>query len=151
VPFPFTNLAHDVIVPSVNAVDVITDLSRVFATRDWQAMQALYHPDARIFTVTGGPTPLSAGQAIAELERASNDVVYSVKASDPIELDQHAAIVTGRLRWRMPQGGFEEAGHTWLITVRDGLVYRQAVYNDNREAAEAYGRLGVTLGEADSG
>jgi hypothetical protein len=51
----------------------------------------------------------------------------------------------------MPQGGFEEAGHTWLITVRDGLVYRQAVYNDTGEATEAYARLGVTLGEADSG
>ena len=135
----------------MHALDVIADLAKVFAARDWRAMRALYHPDARILTVTGGPEPLTADALIAELERVSRDAVYSVTASDPVALDEHAAHVTGRMRWRLPQGGFEEAGHVWLLTVRDGLIYRQGVYDDAREAAEAYGRLGVTLGLSEAG
>jgi hypothetical protein len=138
------------IVRRVNAEDLVTEMSRVFAARDWIAMRALYHPKALAFTVTGGPAPLAADEVIAELERVSQDFVYSVRGSDPVALDEHAAIVTGRMRRRVPRGGFEDAGHVWLLTVREGLLYRQAVYGDPAEAVEAYERLGVTLGVNDA-
>lgn len=112
-------------------------------------MRALYHADALVFTVTGGPKPLTADEVIAELERVSRDFVYSVRGSDPIALDESAVIVTGRMRWRMPQGGFEEANHIWLLTVKDGLIYRQAVFHQIDEASAAYEQLGVTLGQSD--
>ena len=92
-------------------------LSRVFASRDWPAMRALYHPDALVFTVTGGPDPLTADQLIAELERVSDDFVYLVTPAETIAVDDHAAVVTGRMRRRLPAGGFEDAGHVWLITI----------------------------------
>jgi hypothetical protein len=130
----------------MSAIDVIGDLSRVFAARDWRAMRALYHPDALILTVTGGPEPLTADEVVAELERASQEAVYSVTASDPVALDEHAAFVTGRMRWRLPHGGFEEAGHVWLLIARDGLIYRQGVYDDAQRARDAYAELGVELG-----
>jgi hypothetical protein len=133
----------------VEAVDVVAELFRLFTARNWREMRALYHPSALIFTVTGGPAPLPAGEIIGELERASKDLVYSVRGSPGVPLDEHATVVTGSMRRRLPQGGFEEAGHTWLITCRDGLIYRQGVYNDFDTAAEAYARLGVTLGEPD--
>jgi hypothetical protein len=137
----------------VDAEAVVAELSRVFATRarDWSAMRALYHPDALVFTVTGGPDPLPADEVIAELERASKDVWYSVTGSQPVALDEQAVIVTGRMRRRMPQGGFEDAGHVWLLTVRDSLIYRQGVYRTPEEAADAYRRLGVGLGINGSG
>ena len=112
-------------------------------------MRALYHPDALVFTVTGGPEPLAADELIAELERVSDDFVYLVTSAETIAVDDHAAVVTGRMRRRLPAGGFEDAGHVWLITVRDGLVYRQAVHHDPAAAREAYARLGVTLGVPD--
>jgi hypothetical protein len=133
----------------VNAEEVIAKLSRVFASRDWQAMRALYHPDALVFTVTGGPDPLAADELIAELERVSEDFVYLVTPAETIPVDDHAAIITGRMRRRLPAGGFEDAGHVWLLPVRDGLVYRQAVHHDPEAAREAYARLGVTLGVPD--
>jgi hypothetical protein len=134
------------IVRSVNAAEVIAELSLVFAARDWPAMRALYHPEALIFTVTGGPAPLGADEIVAELERASQDFVYFVTGSDPVALDDDAAIVTGRIRRRMPQGGFEDAAHVWLLTVRHGLIYRQGVYRDTSEAEAEYRRLGISLG-----
>jgi ketosteroid isomerase-like protein len=134
----------------VDAAEVVGKLSRVFASGDWRAMRALYHRDALVLTVTGGPTALTADDVTAELERASKDAVYFVRGSEPTPLDEHAAIVTGRMRWRLPQGGFEEAGHVWLLTVRDGLIYRQGVYDDTATAVDAYRRLGVTLGLSDA-
>jgi Domain of unknown function (DUF4440) len=138
-----------VIVRLVHALEVIDELSRLFAARNWRAMRRLYDPDALIVTVTAGPDPLTADAVIAELERASRDSVYSVTASDPVALDEDAALIIGRMRWRLPQGGFEEAGHVWLLTVRDGLIYRQGVYDSPDEAAQAYDELGITLGVDD--
>jgi hypothetical protein len=137
------------IVRWVDAADVVAELSRVFATRDWQAMRALYHPAALILTVTGGPVPLPADAVVAELERASQDLIYSVTGSDPSAIDENAVVITGRMRRRMPQGGFEDAAHVWLLTVRDGLIYRQGVYHSPAEARAAYERLGVSLGVGD--
>jgi hypothetical protein len=133
----------------VDAADVVGELSRVFASRDWRAMRALYHPEALILTVTGGPEPLAADEVVAELERASQDFIYFVTGSDPTGLDEHAAVVTGRIRRRMPEGGFEDAAHVWLLTVREGLIYRQGVYRSREEATADYERLGVDLGVND--
>jgi hypothetical protein len=133
----------------VDAAGVVGELSRVFASRDWRAMRALYHPKALILTVTGGPAPLAADEAVAELERASQDLIYFVTGSDPTALDEHAAVVTGRIRRRMPEGGFEDAAHVWLLTVRDSLIYRQGVYRTREEASVDYERLGVGLGVKD--
>jgi ketosteroid isomerase-like protein len=140
-------LAASCIVASVaDAVDIVAEMSRVFASRDWPAMRALYHPDALILTVTGGPEPLGPDEVVAELERVSGDFVYSVRGSQPLALDERAAIVTGRMRRRMETGGYEEAGHVWLLTVRDGLIYRQGVYSDVDQARAEYERLGLGLG-----
>jgi len=128
---------------------VVGELSRVFASRDCPAMRALYHPKALILTVTGGPAPLAADEVVAELERASQDLIYFVTGSDPTALDEHAAVVTGRIRRRMPEGGFEDAAHVWLLTVRDSLIYRQGVYRTREEASVDYERLGVGLGVKD--
>jgi hypothetical protein len=133
----------------VDAAAVVGELSRVFAARDWRGMRALYHPDALILTVTGGPDPLTADEVIAELERVSHDLVYTVTASAPVALDEHAVIITGRMRRRLPQEGFEEAGHVWLLTIRDDLIYRQSVHGESEGAVTAYRDGGVTLGVAD--
>jgi hypothetical protein len=133
----------------VDAASVVEELSRVFTARDWRAMRALYHSDALILTVTGGPDPLTADEIIAELERVSRDLVYTVTASAPVAIDEHAAMVTGRMRRRLPQDGFEEAGHVWLLTVRDGLIYRQSVHHEAEQAVAAYRDGGLTLGVGD--
>jgi hypothetical protein len=133
----------------VNAKDVVAELFRAFAARDWRAMRMLYHPKALIFTVTGGPEPLVASQVIRELERASKEFAYAVTASETVEVDEHAVIVSGRMRRRLPEGGFEDAAHVWLLTACEGLIYRQGVYRNRDEAASAYERLGTSLGLTD--
>ena len=132
----------------VDAAEVIAQLYRVFdaRARDWAAMAALYHPHALIVTVTGGPDPLPADKLIAELQRASEDTWYTVTSWKTVGVDEHAVIVSGRMRRSVPRGGFEDAAHVWLLTVSDDLIYRQGVYGSEEEAADAYRRLGVSLG-----
>jgi hypothetical protein len=133
----------------VDAVEVVAELFRAFNARDWQALRRIYHPAALIFTVTGGPAPLTAGEIVSELERAASEVMYSVHGEPPVPLDEHAVMITGRMRRRMPSGGFEDAGHVWLLTTRDDLVYRQAVHRDTASAQASYALDGVTLGVPD--
>jgi hypothetical protein len=132
----------------MDAVDVVASLARFFnpSWRDWSAMRALYHPDALLQTVTGGPDPLSADDLIAELERAASGTWYSVTSQEPVVLDKHAVLMIGRMRRSVPGGGLEDAGHVWLLTVRDGLIYRQGLFGSREEAADAYLRCGVSLG-----
>ena len=132
----------------MNAADVMAKLAHVYRARagDWDALRALYHPDARLVTVTGGPEPLPVDGLISELQRASEDTWYSVNSTKAVVVDEHAVIFVGRMRRSVPGGGFEDAGHVWLLTVRDGLIYRQGVYGTAEEAAAAYEELGVGLG-----
>jgi hypothetical protein len=132
----------------VDAAEVVARLYRVFRARqrDWSAMAALYHPAARIVTVTGGRDPLPAEELIAELERASRDTWYRVTTWKTVAIDEHAVIVSGRMRRSVPSGGFEDAAHVWLLTVSDDLIYRQGVYGTEQEATDAYRQLGISLG-----
>jgi hypothetical protein len=133
---------------NVDAAAVVAKLSDLFRSgvRDWSAMRALYHPDALLRTVTGGPKPLSADELLIELEHASRSTWYSVSSEPAVALDEHAVMMRGRMRRDLPDAGFEDAGHVWLLTVRDELIFRQGVYRSTEEAAAAYCQYGVSLG-----
>ena len=114
------------------------------------AMQALFHPDARLRTILGGAdVALTAAEAIARLEQATRDGWFVVRLAAPVALDEHAVTVRGRVRRSLPGGGFEDAGHYWALTVAEGLIYRQCVYASANEATAAYRELGVCLGIVD--
>lgn len=127
---------------------MVAKLSDLFRSgvRDWSAVRALYHPDALLCTVTGGPKPLSADELVIELEQASRSTWYSVSSEPPVALDENAVMMLGRMRRDLPNAGFEDAGHVWLLTVRDELIYRQGVYRSREQAAAAYRQYGVSLG-----
>jgi hypothetical protein len=112
-------------------------------------MRALYHPEALLQTVTGGSEPVAPEELIAGLERVSRDTWFSVQSWKNLAIDDHAVLIVGRMRRSMPSGGFEDVSHVWLLTVRDGLIYRQGVFGTVDAAADSYRQLGVSLGVAD--
>jgi ketosteroid isomerase-like protein len=133
---------------SRDAADVVADLHRLYTAEagDLSALREVYHPDALLVTVTGGPDPLPVDRLLAQLEQASRDTWYSVTSWKTDVVDAHAVIVSGRMRRSVPGGGFEDAGHVWLLTVSGGLIYRQGVYGTVEQAAAAYEELGISLG-----
>jgi hypothetical protein len=140
------------IVAAVDAASVVGKLVELFKLSEpnASAMQALFHPDARLRTIVGGRDVVStAAEAIARLEQASRDGWVVVRLAAPVALDEHAVTVRGRVRRTLAGGGFEDAGHCWTLSVVDGLIYRQGVYASASEAAAAYRELGICLGIVD--
>ncbi len=63
-----------------------------------------------------------------------------------VALDDQAAMVSGRLRFSLQSGGFGDGFRAWVLTFRDGLLYRTRAYNSEDDARTAHAEHGVRLG-----
>jgi hypothetical protein len=116
--------------------------------QDWEKLRTLLHPNARIGTFTGGGRPQAPEEAIARLREAHEDHVYQARVSDMEELDDHAVVLEGGVRFR-DGGGWAQVERSWLYVVREGLLYRSAVYRTSDDARNEYEIRGPTLGVPD--
>jgi hypothetical protein len=129
---------------------LVRELMVAFETSDWERLRLLYHDRARLVTVAGGSVPLGPDETIAAFRAALRDVPYQATFSRVEQVDDHAALLYGQVRFRPPAGrGFTQARRVWTITLREGLLWRQHVYENEREAIAAYRRLGLDLGTPD--
>jgi hypothetical protein len=117
--------------------------------QDWEKLRTLFHPKARIGTFAGGGRPEDPEAAIRRLQEAHGDLVYHADVGSLVELDDTAVLLTGNVRYRSSQGGWGLVERTWLYVVREGLLYRSAMYESQHEALGEYERLGTTLGVGD--
>jgi hypothetical protein len=111
-------------------------------------LRTLFHPDARIGTFAGGGRPEDPDRAIARLREAHDDFLYQADVSNLSELDMQAVVLEGRVQYRNDQG-WADSERTWLYVVREGLLYRSAVYRSAHHAQLEYETLGPTLGVPD--
>ena len=111
----------------------------------WDVLRTLFHPEARIGVFAGGGTPQDPEKSIAAMQRAHKDRMYSATVNRISELDEHAVILEGRVRYRV-QEGLADVERCWLYVVVDGLLYRSAVFKTAHEARAAYAARGLTLG-----
>jgi hypothetical protein len=65
-----------------------------------------------------------------------------------VELDDQAVVLDGGVRFR-ETGGWAQVERSWLYVVREGLLYRSAMYRTSDEARTAYDTRGPTLGVPD--
>lgn len=114
----------------------------------WDRLRRLFHPDARIGTFAGGGRPEHPEQAIARLRAAHEDFLYKADVSNMTELNSEAVLLEGRVQYREGRG-WADTERTWLYIVREGLLYRSAVYRSNHQARTEYETLGPTLGVPD--
>lgn len=117
--------------------------------QDWERLRTLFHPNARIGIFASGGRPQEPETAIRLLREAHSDLVYHADASNLLELDEQAVLLRGSVRYRSSQGGWIVAERSWLYVVRDGLLYRSAMYGSHLEARREYQALGATLGVDD--
>ncbi|HXG74971.1 MAG TPA: hypothetical protein VNJ53_00205 [Gaiellaceae bacterium] len=114
---------------------------------DWTRLRALFHPEARIGVFAGGGTPDDPERAIAAMQRAhAQDAAYQASVSNMRQLDGRAVLLHGRVRHSTRDGGFADVERYWLYVVRDGRLYRSAVYGSAEEALAAYEEQGEMLG-----
>ena len=111
----------------------------------WERLRELFHPEARIGTFAGGGRPDDPDKAIADMQRAHLDRVYQASVTASYAIDDHAAILEGRVRHRVG-AGISDVERCWLYVIVDGLLFRSAVFKSRREAHGAYETHGLTLG-----
>jgi len=116
--------------------------------QDWEKLRTFFHPNARIGTFAGGGRPEEPDRAIARLREAHQDFVYEANVSTMVELDAQAVLLDGGVRFR-EQGGWANMERSWLYVVREGLLYRSAMYRSSDEARNEYQARGPTLGISD--
>jgi len=75
-----------------------------------------------------------------------SDVAYAADVSDLRQLDEHAVLLQGRVRYTAESGGFADVERFWLYVVVDGRVYRSAVFASANAAIAEYEAHGLTLG-----
>lgn len=70
---------------------------------------------------------------IRVFERVTSGPVYQVEQTSMTAIDDVACVVTGRIRYPLPGGGFGEDHRAWLLTYKDGLLFRSCAYTSTEK------------------
>jgi hypothetical protein len=116
---------------------VVEEGMRLYAEGRLSELRELVHPEAEIQMVL---LHGDVARGPEGLERALRDATYlhspHMERIEPI--DEHAAILVGRVRYPLEGGGFGDRAAAWLDVLRDGLIWRVLVFPDVEQAREAY-------------
>jgi len=130
----------------MRAVDLVETALAAHQRRESDSVVALYHPRARLITISSRGDALSAAETMAAVSAADDTMIYGFRPGAARAIDEHAAYSSGRVVRKGSDGGITDSECVWLYTERDGLIYRVAVYTTTEAAEEAYAQHGVTLG-----
>lgn len=130
----------------VTPVEVMRKCLDAHRAKDWDKLRRLFHPRAKIGVFAGGGLPGDPEKAIAEMTAAHSDLVYTADAVAARELDAHAVVLKGRVRYRVSGGGFADTERSWLYVVLDGQLYRSQMFRTSSQAELAYTTYGLDLG-----
>ena len=130
--------------------ELVTTMSEAFADRDWERLRRLYHPEAQLQAVMAGEGFLSGTELVSAFQRAVDDSGYRPPSwSSARDIDEHAALITGVAGRRLEHRGLTEGSRAWVMTFRDGLLYRSRFFATANQALRCYREHGVDLGIAE--
>jgi hypothetical protein len=114
--------------------------------QDWDRLRELFHPDARLQTQASGEELLPGEATLRLLIDATQQTLYRAVVFDFVKLDEQAALLKGRVRYRHPAGGFADSPRCWIYVFRDGLLYRSRIFPGERVARDVFEQTGHELG-----
>ncbi len=121
-------------------------VSEAYTSHDWEGLRTLYHDEALLCTVADHESVVGPDEVIEVFKRAAG-TAYSVgPPAAVVALDDHAVKVTARVRYPLKGGGIGDSERTWLLTFKDGLVFRSRSYHSRAEARAAYAEHGIERG-----
>ena len=127
--------------------ELISSMSEAFAERDWERLERLYHPEAKLQAVMAGDESLSGMELVSAFRRAVDDPGYRPPSwSSARDIDEHAALITGVAGRRLEHRGLSEGSRAWVMTFRDDLLYRSRFFATVDEALRCYQEHGIDLG-----
>ena len=121
-------------------------VSDAYVNSDWVALRALYHDDALLSTLAAQQEIVPPDELLQIFARVTTETIYAIDATETTAIDDDAVLVTGRIRFPLASGGFGEGRRAWILTFKDGLLYRTCAYTSAARARAAYAQHGVDLG-----
>jgi ketosteroid isomerase-like protein len=127
---------------SLSLVQAVFD---AFDRSDWATLRDLYHEDARLRTVAAHGRIVGPDELMSVFE-GLEQTAYHIGEATIEAIDDDAVVVSAHLRYPLEQSGIGYASKSWLLTFKDGLVYRTDAYGSMEKARLAYRQHGVELG-----
>ena len=124
---------------------VARQVEAAYELRDWAALRALHHDDARVLTIGTGERVVGPDEFVDALV-ALEGTVFEVSETRTHPMDDDAELIGGQMRWPTAGGGIADAHRSAIMTLKDGLVWRSRVYRTDADARAAYVRYGIDLG-----
>ena len=129
---------------AAHALRLLRTISDAFESREWSTLRSLYHDEARITAVATGDRILSPDELI-EVLSSTESGSYATDDAETEALAENAVVVSGLVVQR-GDGETTFTPSTWVLTFRDGLVWRSKAYASVDEARAAYAADGSDLG-----
>jgi ketosteroid isomerase-like protein len=130
--------------PALASIELLEHVAAAYNRKDWRALRALYHDEARLCTSAAGDRVVGPDELMDVFEELE-DSSYAVGTTTTRALDEHAVLVSGRLRYPRPGGGMGDGHRSWILTFKDGLVWRSCFYRSDDDARAAYEKHGIDL------
>ena len=130
------------------SLELTRAVSDAYVEADWARLRSLYHDDALLCTIAAHQEILPPDQLIGIFRELSEHSVYEVHQQGVEAIDDSAVLVSGQIRYPLPNGGFGHGERTWVLTYKDGLLYRSCAYRNEAQARAAYAGGGIELGIA---
>lgn len=121
-------------------------VSDAYLGADWARLRTLYHDDALLCTMAAHQEILPPDALIRIFRELNEHSVYEVHQHGVVSIDDSAVLVSGQIRYPLPKGGFGHGDRTWVLTYKDGLLYRSCAYRNEAQARAAYAGEGIELG-----
>jgi len=133
-------------VAEARALGLLEAISDAFRTKDWERLRSRYHDGARIVSVAARERVLSPDELIEVLSDMLDAAgSYWTDDAKTRAFDDNAVVVSGVLRQR-DDVQTRDVHTAWLLTFKDGLVWRSMAFRSIDDARAAYEELGVDLG-----
>lgn len=124
---------------------LIEAVAEAFGNGEWEALRSLYHDDALLCTMAAHERIVGPDELV-EIFAALDSTTYQIGDTQTEAIDDHAVIVSGPLRYPQETGDTAYAERSWLLTFKDGLVFRSNSYASAERARTAYLQYGIEIG-----
>jgi hypothetical protein len=134
--------------PQPDLLELLGRFEHAHKRRLWEAMRECFHDEARIESVAAGGV-IGTTETVDAIRAAFDEGIYSMSDWELEQLgDPDAALVWAGVRHRPPGSAarISDATIFWLVTCRDGLVWRVRIFRDRASAVSHLTRTGRSLG-----
>jgi hypothetical protein len=127
------------------AAHLAAALYRAYRYGEWEGLAALVHPFARFMPLAGEGDAILGRDDLLALVAGRQGPAFGVDHVELTQLSTEAVLAVGQARWKHAGSRPDGAGAS-IVTVKDGLLFRERAFASAPDAYRGYLRSGLALG-----